>query len=171
MSVEFQQHFRCPESVGAFRVSDDLAPGPGFFRFGPDVTCYGQAAGVRLASSYLDSLEDCSAAIAVQNGRIQLPFDPDSVVRNLRNEVYTRQMDADITKLGSHPTIRTMYYWGRPLLPVPMRSVLQRFYLRGETANPFPVWPVDRTVDTLFEKLMTLAIQNAGGRPVPFIWF
>lgn len=171
MSLQFQEHFRCPDAVGAFQVSNELSPSSGFFRFGSDVTCYGQAAGVRVASSYLDSLEDCSAAIAVQNGHIQLPFDPDLVVRNLRNEVYTRQMDADVTKLGSHPTIRTMYYWGRPFLPVPMRSVLQRFYLRGETANPFPVWPVDRTVDTLLEKLMTLAVQNAGGRPVPFIWF
>ncbi|HKF25510.1 MAG TPA: glycosyltransferase, partial [Candidatus Acidoferrum sp.] len=171
MPLEFQKHFRCPDTAGAFQTSPELASEPGFFRFGSDVTCFGQAAGIRVASSYLDALEDCSSSITVKDGRIELPFDPDSVVRNLRNEVYTRQMEADATKLGSHPTIRTMYYWGRPLLPVPMRSVLQRFYLRGETANPFPVWPVDRTVDTLFEKLMVLAIQNSGGQAVPFIWF
>ncbi|HKF25927.1 MAG TPA: hypothetical protein VKB24_08120, partial [Candidatus Acidoferrum sp.] len=162
MPLEFQKHFRCPDTAGAFQTSPELASETGFFRFGSDVTCFGQAAGIRVASSYLDSLEDCSSSITVKEGRIELPFDPDSVIRNLRNEVYTRQMEAEVTKLGSHPTIRTMYYWGRPLLPVPMRSVLQRFYLRGETANPFPVWPVDRTVDTLFEKLMILAIQNSG---------
>jgi glycosyltransferase involved in cell wall biosynthesis len=171
MSLEFQQHFRCPDAASAFRVSADLGAQSGFFRFGSEVTCYGQAAGVRVASSYLDALDDCSSGISLKDGHIQLPFDPDSVVRNLRNETYTRQMEADVTKLGSHPTIRTMYYWGRPFMPVPMRSVLQRFYLRGEMANPFPVWPVDRTVEALFEKMMALAIANAGGRPVPFIWF
>src|SRR5262249_43240731 len=81
------------------------------------------------------------------------------------------QMEQEVTRLGSHPIIRNVYYWGRPLLPVAMRRVLQRFYLRGEMANPFPIWPVDRTVETLFEKLMALAVENAGGRPVPFVWF
>jgi glycosyltransferase involved in cell wall biosynthesis len=171
MSLQFQERFRCPGPLTAFQVTDGLGPQAGFFRFGPDVTCFGQAAGVHVANSYLEVLEDCSRGVSQRDGCLYLPFDPDMVANNLRQEIYTRQMEADFTKLGSHPTIRTMYYWGRPLLPVPMRSVLQRFYLRGETANPFPVWPVDRTVDTLFEKMMLLAIESSGGRPVPFIWF
>src|SRR6266404_6129937 len=34
-----------------------------------------------------------------------------------------------------------------------------------------PHWPVDRTVDRMFESLMTLAIQSRNNEPVPFIWF
>jgi glycosyltransferase involved in cell wall biosynthesis len=171
MPVLFQEYFRCPDDAARFQVSDDVAGQSGFFRFGQDVTCFGQAAAIQVANSYLDPLADCRNLVAARDGCISLPFDPDIISTNLRNEVYTGQMGSDVTRLGSHPTIRSMYYWGRPLLPVPMRSALQRFYLRGEMAKPFPVWPVDRTVDTLFEKMMALAIQNAGGRPIPFIWF
>jgi glycosyltransferase involved in cell wall biosynthesis len=154
-----------------FRVSEHVSAETGFFKFGNDVVCFGQAASARVANSYLGALEDSRSAVQFRNGCVELPFDPDQIADNLRQEIYTNQMETEFTRLGSHPTIRAMYYWGRPLLPVPMRSVLQRFYLRGEMANPFPVWPVDRTVETLFERMMALAVEKNGGQPVPFIWF
>ncbi|MEQ1474657.1 MAG: hypothetical protein ABLQ96_12585, partial [Candidatus Acidiferrum sp.] len=36
---------------------------------------------------------------------------------------------------------------------------------------PFPHWPVDRSVDRLFEELMKTAVKSGHGAPVPFIWF
>lgn len=171
MSQLFSDHFRCLDMHASFHVRDALASQPGFFRFGPDIICFGQSAFVQPSRSFLDDLTDCISVVSLSNGHVQLPFDPDQVIHNLRNEIYTRQMGANTTKFGSHPAIRNAYYWGRPLLPVAIRSVLQRFYLRGEIANPFPAWPVDRTVDMLFEKMMVLAIQKSGGQPVPFIWF
>jgi glycosyltransferase involved in cell wall biosynthesis len=171
MSIRFQEYFRCPNAMDEFRVSEQVSPETGFFKFGKDVVCFGQAASANVANSYLGDLEDSRSAVQFRNGHVELPFDPDQIADNLRQEIYTNQMEAEFTRLGSHPTIRAMYYWGRPLLPVPMRSVLQRFYLRGEMTNPFPVWPVDRTVETLFERMMALAIERNGGQPVPFIWF
>jgi len=172
MNKALQEHFRCPESVGSrFRFQEADGREAGFFRFGPEVVCFASTAAVPLASGYSGPLEDGATQARVRDGEVFLPFDPDQVAHNLRHEIYTQQMGTDFTRLASHPKIRAVYYWGRPLLPVPMRSVLQRFYLRGETANPFPVWPVDRTVDILFEKMMALAIQSSGGNPVPFIWF
>src|SRR5712671_6949392 len=44
-------------------------------------------------------------------------------------------------------------------------------YLRKQLKNPFPKWPVDRTVERLFEKLMELALKANGNVAIPFIWF
>jgi hypothetical protein len=93
------------------------------------------------------------------------------VVDCLRYERYTHGGDQGAGRLGAHPIIRDAYYSCRPLLPVPIRSVLQRIYLRKQLKNPFPKWPVDRTVDRLFEKLMELALKANGNAVVPFIWF
>jgi hypothetical protein len=43
--------------------------------------------------------------------------------------------------------------------------------LQGGTHTPFPHWPVDRTVDRLFEELMKLVVKSRGNAPVPFVWF
>ena len=40
-----------------------------------------------------------------------------------------------------------------PYLPVGLRKHLQRAYLRGWEARTFPSWPVDRSVDILFEQV------------------
>lgn len=36
---------------------------------------------------------------------------------------------------------------------------------------PFPVWPVDATVDYLMKKLLLLRMKASGMEPMPFIWF
>lgn len=171
MIKSFADHFRTPEGLLRFSIDGNPGSGSGFFRFGGDVVCFGRTSAVPVAGNYFGELSDSLPAVTIRDSAVQLPFDPDQVVSNLRNEVYTGQVKNEFTRLGSHPAIRAMYYWGRPLFPVPMRSVLQRIYLRGELSNPFPVWPVDRTVETLFEKMMLLALQANHGQKIPFVWF
>jgi hypothetical protein len=64
-----------------------------------------------------------------------------------------------------------MYYWARPLLPVKVRKHLQRAHLRGWDQISFPHWPVDRSVDNLFEFLMLFTLKSQKVERIPFIWF
>lgn len=52
-----------------------------------------------------------------------------------------------------------------------MRRHLQRFHLRGWDKVSFPRWPVDCSVDNLFEQLMLLSLRASGAERIPFIWF
>jgi hypothetical protein len=64
-----------------------------------------------------------------------------------------------------------MYYFLRPLLPVTARKHLQKNYLAGWDKKPFPHWPVDRSVDEVFEQLLLLSLRAQGVNRIPFIWF
>jgi hypothetical protein len=44
-------------------------------------------------------------------------------------------------------------------------------YLQDWETIPFPAWPVDRSVDRLFEKLLGLIMQSLHVDHFPFIWF
>ncbi len=54
---------------------------------------------------------------------------------------------------------------------VGVRKHLQKVRLSGWDKIPFPRWPVDRSVDTLMESAMTLALKAQGRSSIPFIWF
>ena len=171
MSQYFFEFFRCPSDAVRFATNESLSTGPGYFRFGEGLTCYGTTAAVPAARHAADSLGDALPVVCVKADEIRLPFDPDQVADCLRYERYAEQGDKGTGRLGAHPMIRDIYYLCRPLLPVPIRSILQRIYLRSQLKKPFPKLPVDRTVDRLFEKLMITAIRANGSRPIPFIWF
>jgi hypothetical protein len=96
-----------------------------------------------------------------------VPFDPTEIANNLRLERYVIANHKPAwTKL-----IRDAYYRLRPALPVSVRRHLQRTWLRGWHKKAFPGWPVDRTVDRMFEKLMSFSVQARKGAEIPFIWF
>jgi hypothetical protein len=171
MNKAFRAHFRCPDSAADFRLSGSLRKESGFFRFGEGVDCYGQSCGNPPSASYRIQLEDVSRAVGHSGPQITLPFDPDQISDNLRYEAYTGQMSSEQTHFGGNAVIRAMYYLGRPAFPVHFRRILQRIRLQGGTHTPFPHWPVDRTVDRLFEELMKLALKSRNSAPVPFIWF
>ena len=171
MNQAFRAHFRCPDSAANFRLSGSLGEGSGFFRFGEGVDCYGQSCVNSPSASYRIHLEDVSSAIRLDEHQIILPFDPDQITDNLRCEAYTGQMRAEHTHFGGNAVIRAIYYLGRPAFPVHFRRILQRIRLQGGTHSPFPHWPMDRSVDRLFEELMKLAVKSRNNAPVPFIWF
>jgi hypothetical protein len=171
MNEAFRAHFRCPDSAASFRLGGALGKESGFFRFGEGVDCYGQCSLGSPAPNYKIQLEDISRAVRLENGQVTLPFDPNQIAENLRCESYTGQMRAEHTHFGGNNVIRAIYYLGRPAFPVHFRRILQRIRLQGGTHAPFPHWPVDRTVDRLFEELMKLVVKSHGNNSIPFIWF
>ncbi|HEY6952647.1 MAG TPA: hypothetical protein VI758_09575 [Bacteroidota bacterium] len=66
---------------------------------------------------------------------------------------------------------KKVYYAVRPLLGVAVRKHLQRFALRRAHEQTFPSWPVDRTVEKTFARILNLAMKAAGVDYLPFIWF
>jgi glycosyltransferase involved in cell wall biosynthesis len=171
MTSNFNQYFKCADSVRGLCPDEPAAKKSGFFRFGHDLICYGPVASISPAKSPFASLPDVEPFLRYEDGQVVLPFVPDQISEGLLNEVYSNQMEPEYTRLGSHSAVRRIYYWGRPLLSLRLRSVLQRIKLHGKLKSPFPSWPVDRSVDKLFEKLMIATIRASGGHPVPFIWF
>ncbi len=171
MTSNFHQYFKCPDSVRGLRPDEPTTKKTGFFRFGRDLICYGAVASISPAKSPFANLPDAEPFLRYEHGQVVLPFVPEQIAEGLLNEVYSNQMEPEYTRLGSHSAVRRIYYWGRPLLSLRLRSVLQRIKLRGKLKSPFPSWPVDRSVDKLFEKLMIATIRANGGHPVPFIWF
>jgi glycosyltransferase involved in cell wall biosynthesis len=171
MSTAFFDYFRCSPDVVRFHCVQEPSGEPGYFRLGEDLVCYGKTANVPVGKHFSQALGDGTPDIGMGRNGIYLPFDPDEAVDNLRFERYPMEDGNDVSRLGVSPVVRDLYYVFRPLMPVPIRSVLQRAHLRGQLQNPFPNWPVDRTVDRIFQKLMELQLRANGNDPIPFIWF
>jgi hypothetical protein len=95
-----------------------------------------------------------------------LPFDPGEVIENLRSEEYAEEW-----RQGSSSVLAKMYYFVRPALPVGLRKHLQRLRLRGWDKRPFPRWPVDCSVENIFEQLMLQCITVTRAQRIPFVWF
>ncbi|MGA7522130.1 MAG: hypothetical protein WBW84_06590 [Acidobacteriaceae bacterium] len=158
-------YYRCPPEFTCLQVQNPRSSTPGYFRFGEEATCFGRMAGQPSAPSPSASLHDAAPDVRVESGSVTLPFDPCEVADNLRLENY-----AGVRGSGSASLTGRIYYLLRPLLPVPVRRHLQKFRLRNWDQIPFPHWPVDFSVDSLMESLL-LAVSQASGRPIPFIWF
>ncbi len=160
-----EDRYRCPATFLDFVLNGELSHESGFFRFGPDATCYGRSSsGV---AQKLDSpLCDALAYAVAENGQVRLPFDPSDVIDNLRLERY----------LDSHWSVRErvlkrIYYWFRPFTTRSVRKGIQRLRAAHWQEASFPHWPVDTSVDSICESLMTLSLQARGADPVPFVWF
>jgi len=142
----------------------------GFFKFGEDVVCYGQAFYGTSSPHINGNLVDVRKVHT--NGHAgSLPFDPDEVVDNLRCERYTKRADSDGLKSGLTKTFRAAYYLLRPFMPSSLRVYAKRAYLAGWEKTPFPRWPVDTTVELLLERLLELSLTEGETTDIPFIWF
>jgi hypothetical protein len=171
MQQTFVDYFRCPPEFADFRLSGELSGGQGFFRFGSEVICYGQVCCGRAQSRETDALDDVLALTRVQDGLIYLPFDLGQIANNLRHERYLDPAHGNGHRSPIKKFVRSIYYSARPLMPVSFRKYLQRAALRGWDRRPFPRWPVDQTVDMLFERLMVLALRACQMDRIPFVWF
>jgi hypothetical protein len=164
-------YFRCPDQFAQFSVAPKLREDPGFFRFGSDTICYGHStdAGAQLAThAAYDALE----SVAVGASGPQLPFDPAQVIENLRCERYLAPSKGQPPMFSVRSFKRIAYYSARPLMPVAFRKHIQRFeLLKGWEHIPFPAWPVDRTVESVMDRLVALSLTARGVKRVPFIWF
>jgi hypothetical protein len=169
MSRLFLEYFRCPAVYADFAASAKPTSRSGFFRFGPDLVCYGALSSGLVRENPAEPLDDVSTAARVEENKCYLPFDLDEIIHNLRCERYCSYSNG--ARRRSVSIGRKAYYTMRPLLPTSVRKHLQRMALRGWGRARFPNWPVDQTVDRLFDEMMSMVVRANRGERVPFIWF
>jgi len=161
------QYYRCPESYVQLNLSGPLSERSGYFDFGTGTTCYGRCAGPAPSHSPTEMIPDVLSDARIDGSAVNLPFDLKEVVDNLRCELYSRGT-ASSAEAGM---MARAYYLVRPFLSVSIRKHLQRWRLRDWERLPFPHWPVDRTVDQVFEQIMLLSLKAQRVDQIPFIWF
>jgi hypothetical protein len=167
MDSYLAEYYRYPENSVRIAQKGNPSAAKGFFRFGKDLICYGRCEGV-VSNSPKGVLFDALKKTFVEAGTTFLPFDLAEVVDNLRYELYTEDIPGGSF---SNPALAKIYYFLRPILPIEVRKHLQKAGLNGWRDLRFPHWPVDRTVDTLFEKVLTQTISSCETHEIPFIWF
>lgn len=167
MTGPFLDFYRCPEDFVNFELSGELRGEPGYFRFGQDLACFGRNSSGCSSRRPQDGLCDIFHSVRLNHAGVRLPFDLRQVIDNLRLERYSPSSNHSL----SHRVLRSGYYFARPLLGVPARRHLQKWFLRGWDSIAFPQWPVDTSVERLFERLMTLSLKLKGVETMPFIWF
>ncbi len=165
------EHYRCPERFAEFSLAGELSACAGYFRFGEENICYGQYTSGSPAKRVTDDLCDAAAHTTTDGLVLRLPFEPKQIINNLRFERYVANSHEDGRGLVIRSAVRTAYYLVRPVLPVQVRKHLQRFHLGGWQKIPFPGWPVDRTVEHIFERQLAFLLQSGSVEKIPFIWF
>src|ERR1700704_1985984 len=165
------EYYRCAEGIGDFVPAGRLSDDSGFFKFGPEVICYGQSSSGVSAQAVAAGLHDSLQDVSIEGSILRLPFHPTQVINNLRCERYVMNTASATPKSALKSLIRNGYYTIRPLLPVRVRRRMQQFRLRGWAEIPFPHWPVDRTVEDLMERLLLVSLQAQAIQGIPFIWF
>lgn len=165
------EYFRCPEGCADFQLEGDLREAAGFFQFGSEVTCYGRSTRCVAGSVSHSPLPNMMEYARSDGSHCLLPFDPTEVADNLRRERYVGLEPSEGWRRKVKAFERNAYYFIRPLLGVSVRKHLQRASLKGWEKKPFPRWPLDRSVDQLFERLMAWGLKARGFDQIPFIWF
>jgi len=160
------EHYRCPESFVKLTLAEDLSEEAGFFAFGSGTTCYGRTAAGYRRPRREAGLYDVTQDVISSTSGLCLPFDPTEAVDNLRLERYPGARDSRLRAAA-----REIYYLLRPALSQSIRRRIQRFQLRGSRGSQFPAWPVDRTVENIYEQLLLLILSATGAERIPFIWF
>jgi hypothetical protein len=168
VNAAVESYFGCPEGFVDFDVRGPLSEKAECFQFGKDIRCYGRRWSQGQRGLDGDGAEDATQEVQVDGTKCILPFDPGEVIENLRRERY---LSPDVYFAAYRGMMRKIYYVLRPLLPVFLRKYLQRRRLEGWNQRPFPSWPVDRTVDRLFQQLLAMTLKTRGVERVPFIWF
>ena len=152
-----------------FRAPSQSKGQPGYFRLGRDLICYGRLSCSETLKALPGNLHDALECARVDSTAVELPFDVEEVIENLRRERYTAHFRAEGRVLNE--ILRKTYYFVRPLLGVSVRRSLQKLYLRGWDRIPFPSWPVDDTVDRIHRRLLALSLRAQLLERIPFIWF
>jgi hypothetical protein len=92
-------------------------------------------------------------------------------VDNLRLERYSKKSPSRTGALLASEAARWLYYRIRPALSDSLRQTLQRISLRDWNRLSFPRWPVDTSVEDIFERDLLAAMKSARLESIPFIWF
>ena len=168
LSQPVRDRYRCPEDFLDFVLSGVVSREGGYFRFGPNTTCYGRSCSALCDTPIESLLYDSAEEVVITDSRLKLPFNPAEVIDNHRLERYP---DSGSTERGYEKFQRKFYYLLRPLTNMAMRKQIQKFHVHNWKKKPFPRWPVDTTVENICEKLLSLSIKAQGVDRVPFVWF
>lgn len=166
MSDCLTDYFRFPAPYECLTWNDNPVAQQGYFRVGDKITCFGRCSSIQPALNPEAPLQDSLPGISIHDGVVDLPFDPAEIVDNFYREAYVKNW-----RSGAYAALSRFYYLLRPALPVHARRHLQRLYLRNWDKVSFPHWPVDCSVNDLFEALMLLRLRVTGVESIPFIWF
>jgi hypothetical protein len=163
------KYYRCPERYVQLKVEGTLSEESGYFNFGSDIVCFGRLA--RDIPSPIANGQFCDVVhhAATERGGTHLPFNLTQVVNNLRLELYSKYSLKGESFFSS--ILNEIYYRARPLLPGKVRRLLQKVRLSDWKTLEFPKWPVDRSVDLLFEQVFLLSLRSQRFERIPFIWF
>ena len=162
-------YYRCDVPPLRSHAADHSISTPGYFRLGKDSICYGHLANGRVAKEPVGDLRDALEEVAFGADSCELPFDPHEIIENLLRERYAAHFREEGSFLNE--ILRRIYYAIRPFMGVSTRVHLQRAHLRGWRDIKFPAWPVDTTVDQIYQKLLWLSLKAQRRDRVPFIWF
>jgi hypothetical protein len=162
-------YYRFPDSTIALFRNDGPESDPGFFKF-EGITCFGKCS-TPLAPTDLGPLLDCKASSQTREPALGIDFDPDELAANFRLERYLNAGRDSAARNVMRRSARAAYYALRPMLPVALRKHIQRLNARGWKEVTFPQWPIDTSLDRLFERLLLRAMQSCGIERLPFIWF
>ena len=160
-----QEHYMLPEGFLEFSLTNPMPDYQGYFQFGANTICFGRTCGNTLQLTPDAQLHDVLNDVRIAENTVELPFNPDEVVRNLQMERYNTR----VNMLQS--LLRRAYYQVRPYTTRTTRSWVQKFNSRNWEKQAFPKWPVDTTVENIHERLLLLTLQAKQIDKVPFIWF
>jgi hypothetical protein len=161
-----------PEALGGVTLTSDATAGDvGFFQFGARSVCYGRCETGVAADAIGSSAFDAARGVRYSGTTVHLPFDFAEVIGNLRLERYRRKRLRPLDWFATSEPVRKFYYLIRDGLPFRLRRELQRVYFSDWKKLPFPMWPVDLTVDTLHQEVLRLLLEASGVKRLPFIWF
>ena len=160
--------YRCPQDLVEVVSSEPPPSDAGFFRFGQNGICYGRSRWAILASRPDSPLHDAASEVAVENAKLFLPFDLNEVIDNLRLERYR---NGEATESGFFRFCKKLYYHLRPFTNQMVRKQVQRFHARNWRKRSFPQWPIDTTVENVFETVLSMSMKAKRQEKIPFVWF
>src|ERR1051325_2697913 len=160
--------YRCPEGLLDIFSNGRLSSDAGFFRFGHNSVCYGRSRSGTLAPRPGSRLHDAINDITLEHAKLGLPFDLNEIIDNLRLERYANDgaMESGFIKF-----CKKIYYHVRPLTNQTIRKQVQKFHARNWKKRSFPQWPIDTSVESVFETVLLLSMKAKGLEKIPFVWF
>jgi len=163
-------HYRFDERYGNFEIASPRQTDPGYFRIGSKTVGYGRTSPGFSHPRAEGDLDDVLRGVRITEYNSVLPFDPHEVIENLRCERYMESAARGVRGIFSG-VVKKCYYTFRPLMPLRFRKHLQRIYLKDWHDISFPSWPVDRTVEDIFEQLLAISLHSNRVQKIPFVWF
>jgi hypothetical protein len=154
MQKSITEYYKLPENYLTFNISEQDDGRDRFFHLNK-ILCFGKSAAHETAS------------VITGDNCISLSTDLNSIIDNLRLERYA----ASENRIFYKSFYIEFYYKIRPYLPDYFRHKLQKFSMRKWKKISFPHFPVDTTVEDIFESIIVQLLKYNNNKPIPFIWF